>query len=95
MDEVVNAMGDNRPTCSQEDVDTLNARAEANLRNRALTLSAICVYILLAAHIVFAYIGKAIIFPDIIWAIVLSPWFGVAGGRISGIIEDLLSKEKK
>ena len=91
---------DNAPLDKPEDlscqgVDVVNAKAEISLRNRALTLSANAIYILIGAHIVFAYLGKTLPFPEIIWAVVLAPWLGAAGGKVSGILDDLLSKEKK
>lgn len=76
-------------------IGTINARAEIALRNRGLTLSSVCVYFLLVAHIAFAYQGKPLPIPEIIWAIVLAPWFGAAGGKVTAVLDDLLSKDKK
>ena len=78
-----------------EDLEFFKAKREAEFRSKALTLSSNCVYLLLVCHIGFAYFGKVLPIPEIVWAIVLAPWLGAAAGKGSSVLEDLLAKGKK
>lgn len=80
---------------ASHNVDLYNAQAEADIRKKALSLSATCIYMLLVSHIAFAYMGKTLPIPEIIWAIVLGPWFGAAGGKIASVLDDVLSRGKR
>jgi hypothetical protein len=84
-----------RETYCETYIGTINAKAEIALRNRGLTFSSVCIYLLLVSHIAFVYLGKSFPVPDIVWAIVLAPWIGAAGGKVSGLIDDIISKGKK
>lgn len=74
------------PACCG-DIEELNARAEAALRNRALSLSNWIVTLMIGSHIWFSYLGKSLDVPDIVWAIVMAPWGGVAVGKIAALMK--------
>lgn len=82
------------PICCDETVEELNARAEARLRERALNLSCFVTIVLICAHIFFAYAGKVLATPDIVWAIVFAPWFGEGGFKIFQLVADAISTSR-
>jgi hypothetical protein len=62
---------------------------EASLRNRALTFSIVITTLIVAAQIWFSYIGKTLPIPDIVWVVVLSPWFGVGGAKLTKMLSEM------
>ena len=76
---------ESRPA-SEIDIEIINVRAEIALRNRALTLSIGVTLMVLAAHIWFAYNGKAFAIPEIVYAIVLAPWLGAGTGKLVEVL---------
>lgn len=65
-------------SCCDETIEEFNARSEANLQSRSLTLAnALCV-LLLGAHIYFALDGKELKLPYEFYVIMLSPYGGAA-----------------
>jgi len=76
-------------TCTQcgSEVAIIEARSEASLRSRSLTLSSVVTVGLLSAYVWFAYVGKTLIIPDIVWAISLSPWLGAGTAEIIEFIK--------
>ena len=64
----------------------IKAESEAALRDRALSLSAFVTILLTLAQIYFCYIGKTLIYPDILWAVILAPWLGAGGSKVIEII---------
>jgi hypothetical protein len=77
------------PLCCTENLEELRARADASLRAKALLLSAICVIMLLAGHIVYVFQsrGQSLPIPEIVWVVCLAPWCGEGIGKIVGIIK--------
>lgn len=64
--------------CCDETIEEFNARSEANLRSRSLTLAnALCV-LLLGSHVYFAVVGKELKLPYEFYVIMLSPYGGAA-----------------
>lgn len=74
------------PSCCNETLEEIQAFAEAGLRNRALTLSAVVAVLVIIANILFQYYGKKLDIPDIVWVIVFAPWAGSAMGKASEIV---------
>lgn len=61
----------------------IRARGEVALRDKALTLSSVTIVLYAIAHIVFAYDGKVLPIPEIIWAVFVAPWCGAAAAKIA------------
>lgn len=75
------------PKCCSEDTAEIEAHTDAQIRNRALTLSGVTTLTVLVAHIWFTYLGKSLPIPDIIWAVVLGPWLGAGGSKLVGLLD--------
>ena len=81
------------PECGHSGtVEEITARVDGALRNRALTLSAWAVIILLVAHIYFVYNGKILTVPDYIWALILAPWLGESTARCIALADRFINR---
>lgn len=78
------------PVCCYQTLEEYNARLDGQIRNRSLTLANNAAYLLLAAHIFFAYIGKVLPMPEYFYALIIVPYGGAA---IKKLI-DLVDKQK-
>lgn len=88
----------NCPLCCTQTLEEYNARQDAQLRNRSLTLASFGFCILLSAHTGFAYMGKALPIPEYFYVAVLIPFAGAAIRNIGALIEksiELLERFKK
>lgn len=66
-----------------KEADALNtALAEVQFRKEALMLSHLGLGFMLVAYVYFAYLGKALAIPDIIWAVILGPYLGHSASQI-------------
>jgi len=71
------------PNCGErESVEEIEAKIDGGLRNRALTLSGVSFLVVLCLHAWFAWNGKVFPMPDIVWAMILSPWLGAAAEKV-------------
>ena len=75
--------------CCYLTVEEYNARTDAQLRNRSLTLANIVCIILVLAHIGFAAYGKSLPMPEYFYCIVLLPYTGVAIRHALSIVGSL------
>lgn len=82
------------PVCGDDSVEEINAKADAKLRNRSLTLSSVVTVMVLGSHVYFSWFGKTLIIPDIVWAIILGPWLGAAGGKLTDLLDTIKKKAK-
>ena len=85
------------PNCGEpESVEEIVAKIDGHLREKALTLSGVCVVILLVSHIFyFVQAGKILPMPDIIWAIVLTPWIGASAKKAIDSVSAAINKGKE
>lgn len=81
------------PNCGQrESVEEIEAKIDGSLRNRALTLSAVAALFMLIVHCLFAWYGKVLPIPDILWAVVLGPWLGAGTEKVIHAVNKAVSK---
>lgn len=70
------------PTCCTETVEEINAKTDAQIRVRSLTLANIVTVGMLLAYVLFAANGQDLKIPEIVWAIVLGPYVGAGGAKM-------------
>lgn len=82
------------PECGDDSVEEINAKADAKLRHRSLTLSSVVTVMVLGSHVYFSWFGKTLEIPEIVWAIILGPWLGAAGGKLIDVLDAIKKKAK-
>ena len=81
------------PNCGQrESVEEIEAKIDGGLRNRALTLSGVSFLIVLIINAWFCWNGKVWPIPDIVWAMILSPWLGAATEKVIDSAKKVVNK---
>lgn len=81
------------PNCGEpESVEEITVKLDGKLRDRALTLSGVCAVLMLATHCYFAWWGKVLPIPDILWAIILSPWLGAGAEKVIKAANKVINK---
>lgn len=76
------------PSCCPGTAEIIEAESNARLRDKALNVSGYLMALMMTAHIAFCYVGKTLPFPEILWAIILAPWFGAGGAKLVDLIKE-------
>lgn len=85
------------PTCCDETVAEIHARAEARKSDRALSLSSAVTLIYVFANLWSAILGdgKAIPLPDFVWVVIVAPWVGAGGSKIVNTVMQKIEEKKQ
>jgi hypothetical protein len=81
--------------CCYQTVEEYNARTDAQLRNRSLTLASFGFCILLCAHTYFAWLNRTLPIPEYFYAAVLIPFAGAAIRNVGELISRAKDDKKK
>lgn len=54
-----------------------------SVRGPSLILSGVVAVVVVLIQAYFQYHGKNYEVPEIVWTLVLAPWFGAAGGKVA------------
>lgn len=72
--------------CCVETIDEIEARSSVNLRRWSFIFSIAVTLFMLGEYVRFAELGKTLVIPDIVWAIVLAPWLGAGTSKLAAIV---------
>lgn len=92
MAQVKRVCNDQCPVCCEETIEEYNARVEAGLRNRSLTLANVMVVSVFIAQCVFGFYGKSFAVPEWLYAVLMAPYGGAALSKISTYINKVADK---
>jgi hypothetical protein len=77
--------------CCDDNIEEMNAKLNVRLRFWSFVFSSFITSIIIGFHIKFAYEGKTLPIPDIVWPIMLFAWCGEGIAKLL----PLLGKSKK
>lgn len=80
------------PECCVVTLEEFQAKADAKIKARSLTLSNVLVILLFTVEVYFQWVGKILNLPEYFYAIALAPYGGAAIGKI---VEKLTTRGKK
>lgn len=74
------------PVCCIETIAEIESRSNLNFRRWSFIFSIAVTLFMLFEYVRFAEMGKNLLIPEIVWAIVLAPWLGAGTSKIANMV---------